>query len=138
MNLRERLAEAEGDIPHAYQDGEGWWTIGIGRLIDERKGGGLSEDEIQYLLTNDISKKTMECKKLFPEFDTFGQTRQEALIELMFNIGYGHISTYSHFIDQINSRHWAAARDNMNGWTKWIAQVGPSRSGRLAAAIGNE
>lgn len=25
-------------VPHAYQDHLGYWTIGVGRLIDKRKG----------------------------------------------------------------------------------------------------
>ena len=53
------LRRDEGRVRHAYQDHLGYWTIGVGRLIDQRKGGGLSEDEIDYLLT--------EANTLMPE-----------------------------------------------------------------------
>ena len=33
----------------------GYWTLGIGRNVDVNGGGiGLSEDEVNYLLENDI------------------------------------------------------------------------------------
>ena len=54
------LKKEEGVVKHAYQDHLGYWTIGVGRLIDKRKGGGLSDEEIDYLLGNDIEKKIAE------------------------------------------------------------------------------
>ena len=36
----EQLRRNEGEVLHAYQDHLGFWTIGVGRLIDKRKGGG--------------------------------------------------------------------------------------------------
>src|SRR3546814_8754747 len=50
----------EGRIPHAYQDSLGYWTIGVGRLIDKRKGGRLTNVEIDMLLANDIVDKIAE------------------------------------------------------------------------------
>lgn len=44
------LETDEGRVPHAYQDHLGYWTIGVGHLIDKRKGGGLTPDEVDYLL----------------------------------------------------------------------------------------
>lgn len=39
MNLATQLRQEEGSVPHAYQDHLGFWTIGIGRLVDQRKPG---------------------------------------------------------------------------------------------------
>ena len=41
-------------VSHAYKDSRGYLTIGVGHLIDEELGGGLSEDEIDYLLANNL------------------------------------------------------------------------------------
>ena len=60
MTLAQMLEAEEGRKRSAYQDHLGYWTIGVGRLIDRRKGGGLSPDEIDYLLTNDIRAKSRE------------------------------------------------------------------------------
>src|SRR3546814_6643626 len=56
------LNREEGRIPHAYQDSVGYWTIGVGRLIDKRKGGRLTNVEIDMLLANDIADKTEEIR----------------------------------------------------------------------------
>lgn len=50
MNLAAQLKAEEGRVPHAYQYHLGYWTIGVGRLIDKRKGGGLTPYEVDYLL----------------------------------------------------------------------------------------
>lgn len=39
MTLASLLTSDEGRVPHAYQDHLGYWTIGVGHLIDRRKGG---------------------------------------------------------------------------------------------------
>ena len=44
--LLDLIKEHEGVVKHAYQDSRGYWTIGVGRLIDEKLKGGLSDDEI--------------------------------------------------------------------------------------------
>jgi lysozyme len=44
-NIAEQLRRDEGEVLHAYQDKYGYWTIGVGRLIDARKGGGISVEE---------------------------------------------------------------------------------------------
>ena len=48
--LIEMIKHHEGVVPHAYKDSRGYLTIGVGRLIDEELGGGLSDDEIDYLV----------------------------------------------------------------------------------------
>lgn len=128
--LREQLAIDEGKRKSAYQDSEGYWTIGIGRLIDAKLGGGLSEEEIQYLLTNDIYSKTQDCKKLFPKFSEFSLPRQDALVMLMFNIGLTKISGYKTFVAQVNAQDWVGVQENLKSWTKWRAQVG-ARADRI-------
>ena len=37
-DLRKSIEDHEGRVPHAYQDHKGFWTIGVGHLIDERRG----------------------------------------------------------------------------------------------------
>ena len=60
MNLKEQLKRDEGVVAHAYEDTLGFLTIGVGHLIDGRRGGGLSPDEIDYILTNDIAEKSAQ------------------------------------------------------------------------------
>jgi lysozyme len=46
------LEKEEGFVPHVYKDHLGYWTIGHGILVDERKGGGITIEESRYLLNN--------------------------------------------------------------------------------------
>lgn len=80
------LEDVEGSVTHAYEDSEGWLTIGIGRLIDKRKGGKLSHDEIMYLLKNDIQKRRDYLKK-FAWFAQIDEVRQAVVISMVFQTG---------------------------------------------------
>lgn len=53
--LEDDLFDDEGYRKSAYQDHLGFWTIGIGTLIDERKGAGITVDEAKYLLRNRLA-----------------------------------------------------------------------------------
>ena len=57
------------------------------RLVDERGGLGLSEDEIDYLLKNDIYRSRKELSETFSWFDDLDEVRQDAMCNLHFNLG---------------------------------------------------
>lgn len=77
---REQLKVDEGVVDHAYQDHLGYWTIGVGRMIDKRLGGGLSPYEINVLLENDLEKNEATARKFFPAFDTLTDNRKAVLL----------------------------------------------------------
>jgi len=52
--LTEMLKRHEGVKTHAYKCSASKITVGVGRNIDPKGGIGLTEDEIDYLLQNDI------------------------------------------------------------------------------------
>ena len=54
--LTEMLRRHEGVVKYGYNDPMGYLTIGVGRNIDSRGGLGLSDDEIEFLLRNDINR----------------------------------------------------------------------------------
>jgi lysozyme len=37
MDIKQQLIRDEGVVPCAYQDHLGYWTIGVGRLIENEK-----------------------------------------------------------------------------------------------------
>ena len=57
--LIEMLRRHEGVEKHVYLDTEGLETIGVGRNVS-KTGLGLSDDEVNYLLQNDISRVIKE------------------------------------------------------------------------------
>ena len=52
----EMLRKHEGVEKYAYKCTADKVTIGVGRNIDKSGGMGLSDDEIDYLLSNDIKR----------------------------------------------------------------------------------
>ena len=68
-HLLAQIKRHEGLVKHAYQDHLGYWTIGYGRLIDEKLGGGLSEDEASFLLRNDIARAYADLLNNHPWVD---------------------------------------------------------------------
>ena len=57
--LLEMLRRHEGEVKTngrhvAYKCPEGYWTLGIGRNVDPENGIGLSDEEVNFFLENDI------------------------------------------------------------------------------------
>lgn len=86
-NLIDMLKRHEGVETHAYECTEGKVTIGVGRNIDQKGGLGLSEDEIDYLLSNDILRCIKELSKEYVWFGDLDEVRQEAIIDTFFCLG---------------------------------------------------
>ena len=74
--LTAQLTRDEGRERSMYLDHLGYATIGVGRLIDARKGGGLREDEIDYLLRNDINDRIDQLGRRIPWFLELDGARQ--------------------------------------------------------------
>ena len=132
--LREQLIIDEGKRTSAYKDSLGYWTIGVGRLIDPAKGGFLRDDEINLMLDNDILSARKYCRKLFPEYDTFSQSRQDALANMMFNLGIKNLSEFKTTVGHVNAGRWAEAQASA-AQSLWFKQVG-KRAERIIKQMG--
>ena len=134
MNLLQQLRIEEGSVPHAYQDHLGFWTIGVGRLIDQRKGGGLSPDEVDYLLTNDVARFTREVRDALPWFDELDEVRQAVLVGMAFQMGTAGLMGFKKTLAEIQAGRYAAA-GGMMLQSLWAQQT-PERAMRLAKQMG--
>ena len=134
MNYRDiakaHLITDEGCIPHAYQDSQGFWTIGVGRLIDERLGGGLSAPEIDLLLSNDMDRAEATAKALFPSFSGLSDARKAVLLNMAFNLGSARLAAFQRFREAVSAGAWEQAAAEMKD-SRWAEQVG-KRAERLA------
>lgn len=130
MNILQQLRREEGSIPHAYQDHLGYWTIGVGRLIDERKGGGLSPDEVDYLLNNDVEKFTREVRAALPWFDKLNEPRQAVLIGMAFQMGTLGLLAFTFTLAHVCAERYDEAAAAMLK-SKWAQQT-PKRAARMA------
>lgn len=128
--LVKQLRRDEGSVPHAYKDHLGYLTIGVGRLIDQRKGGGLSEDEIEYLLNNDIDKRDAELRKRLPWVSELDQARYGVLVAMSFQMGVDGLLGFKNTLELIRTKQWSQAAAGMMN-SLWAKQT-PTRAARLA------
>lgn len=131
--LKQELIHDEGLVSHAYQDHLGFWTIGVGRLIDERRGGGITKEEAEYLLENDIGRVTIALRKKIKGFDLLSDTRQRALINMAFQLGVNGLMGFGRML-------WAIERGDFDMAyvealdSKWAHQT-PKRAKRVSEMI---
>jgi lysozyme len=133
MNLIEQLRRDEGEILHAYTDSLGYITIGIGRMIDARKGGGITSEESAYLLQHDIDKAVAQLKQNIPWFAGLDPVRRDALTNMAFNMGINHLLGFHNTLSLIRQGNYDEAATEMLQ-SAWATQVG-ARAQRLAVQI---
>jgi lysozyme len=85
--LLEMLKRHEGVEHHIYRCSAGFWTLGAGRNVDPQGGLGLSEDEVDYLLQNDIERVIKELSTEYRWFNSLDDVRKDAMIDISFNLG---------------------------------------------------
>lgn len=128
--LARQLKGDENEIPYAYPDSEGYLTIGIGRLIDKRKGGRLRPDEIAYLFNNDVDSAIEELTRALPWFQNLDDARRGALVNMAFNLGVPGLLKFPKTLALIQQGKYAEAADEMLD-SLWAKQVG-DRAKRLS------
>lgn len=108
----ERLVEDEGEVLHAYPDHKGLLTIGVGRMIDSKKGGGISREESRYLLANDI-RKWVAIAGQWAWFDKLSWQRQGVIICMLHQMGARGVANFRKMITALARNDYEAAADEM-------------------------
>lgn len=128
--LRNILSRHEGRVRHAYQDSLGYWTIGVGHLIDKRKGGGLPEEFIDALLDYDIHKHAAPLYDKLPWLSSLDEVRQIVLLDMAVNLGVDGLLKWKNTLDDVQHGRYKQAAQRMRG-SLWARQV-KTRATRLA------
>jgi lysozyme len=129
--LTRQLKGDEGVKPQAYQDHLGFWTIGVGRLVDTRKpGSGLRPEEITFLLNNDIDDRINVLGRRLPWFLQLDAARQGVLLNMSFQLGVDGLLGFKNTLRLVERGDYAQAADNML-LSKWAQQT-PERARRMA------
>lgn len=130
MNLIEQLRREEGTARFAYECSLGFWTIGVGRNIDKRSGAGLSPDEIDYLLANDVARVTAEIKANLPWAAQLDEPRFAVLAGMAFQLGLKGMLEFKKTLDAVRKQRYTDAAFFMLD-SKWARQT-PARAARMA------
>lgn len=127
-----RLVEDEGEVLHAYKDSHDLLTIGVGRLIDPARGGGISREESRYLLSNDI-RKWVAIAGQWDWFESLDWPRQGVIICMLHQLGARGVAGFRKMIDALSRGDYEAAADEMVNST-WHKQT-RERCERMAAVM---
>jgi lysozyme len=128
--MRTELARDEGRRKYPYADTGMKLTVGVGRNLTDR---GLRDDEIDYLLANDIHAAAADLDHNLPWWRTLDPVRQRVMLNLCFNMGWGTFSQFARFFSAMNQHRWDDAAVELIA-SKWHAQVG-DRARRLESMI---
>lgn len=133
-SLVEMLERDEGRVRHAYQDSLGYWTIGVGHLIDKRLGGGLPDPIIDALLAYDIAEKSAQLDAAFPWAAKLDEARRAVLVCMTFQLGIGGLSRFKNAMTEMMlGKYGAAAQQFLQ--SKVAREQAPARWQRFAEQI---
>ena len=119
QNLIKMLRQHEGVRNTVYLDSLGIETIGVGRNLKEV---GLSDDEIDYLLVNDVNRCKAEAKQ-FDWYEELDTVRREAILNLLFNLGRPRFMGFKKAIAALGDHNYNLSADEFYD-SRWRTQVG--------------
>ena len=106
---------------------EGKQTVAYGRNLEDN---GLSEQEAETLLWNDIQRTIGELFKTLPFFEGLSTNRQNVLVDMNYNLGLTRFMGFKKMIAALKGGDYYKAADEMLDST-WAQQV-KSRATRNA------
>lgn len=121
--LEDMLLVHEGKKRFVYRCTSNALTIGVGRNIDPNKGGiGLSDDEILYMLRNDIKRVYDELDSNLPWFKDLDDVRQDVLQDMCFNMGISRLLNFRKMLAAVELGLYDRASDELLN-SKYAEQV---------------
>ena len=131
--VTESLRQEEGWSQTVYQCSEGHWTLGYGRNVDPHTGIGISREEGELMLANDVRRTIEELENAFPQFGDLDQQRTAVLIELGFQLGTPTLRKFTNMLAGL----WAGDNDRAADElldSRYARQV-PARARRYAERL---
>lgn len=130
-SLRDMIIRHEGIRAKPYHDSVGVLTIGVGRNLEK----GLSEDEIFYLLNNDINNVKYEVNKNFPWVLGLDEARMNVIYNMCFQLGINRLSLFRKMLASCRDGDYETAANEMIN-SMWHKQT-PKRCEELANIMKN-
>ena len=120
---RHMLKKHEGFVSHVYEDStpEKYLTIGYGRLVDKRLGGGIDQDEADYLLLNHIKNCIKILSHQVPCYNDLSDNRKIVLINMYFNLG-NRLFNFVNMLKALEDGNYDKVAEEMLD-SKWAKQV---------------
>jgi lysozyme len=146
IKIDEGFGNESGGKSFPYKDTRGKLTVGYGTNleahsmgadeVDRLKSEGMSQEEAESLARTDIQKATDEVQNKLPWAKNLDPARQEALVNMVYNMGMGveggkhGLLSFGNTLKLIEEGNYDDAADAMLK-SDWAKQVG-GRARRLA------
>lgn len=135
MTWREEVAAElsadEGNRLRPYLDTNKRITIGRGRNLSSK---GISEAESEVLFNNDLDDAIHNCATYVSGWAKLDPVRQKAIVNLMFNLGWGTFQLFTTFWSLMSQGKYSAAAADLST-TLWAHQIQPSRVNRILTQL---
>lgn len=128
--LQDQLAAHEGNLPYVYKDHLGYETIGIGFLVDKRKGGGLRPEEIEFIFNNRVRLIAEELERRVKFMGALNDARYAVMINMAYQLGVNGLIAFKKTIDYIGDGFYEKAAKEMLDST-WAKQT-PKRAKEMS------
>jgi len=127
--IKELLKRQEGFSRFLYDDC-GDQSVGFGRNLTQI---GLSEEEAEFLLENDIRRVEKELER-FPWFENLNTVRRAATTSLNYNLGLTRFLKFKKMIKALENGNWPSAAFEVYPNSRYAKQV-PGRAYEISELI---
>ena len=132
--LRKLIKRHEGLSLIPYKCPAGALTIGYGWNVDShplptdisthlKARGSITKAMAEELLDIAIQRSINDCRRLYPDYDSYSENRRNALADMMYNMGYTTLSKFKISNKYVREQKWEQAADAFKE-SKWYRQVG--------------
>ena len=127
MRLIEQLLLKEEGLRHSvYTDSLGYATIGVGRMVDARKGGKITTEEAFFLLRNDIAEREAFLLAAYPWYSGLSDVRRAVILSMAFQLGTTGLAAFRNTLQAVAEGRFGDAADGILR-SKWASQT-PARA----------
>jgi len=133
LDLAKQLIQTEEGLNlKIYPDSKATWAIGWGRNLSLK---GISKDEADLLLTNDLKGNQEAVDRLFSDsaLSCMGEARQAVLMSMAHQLGAFGLSKFRRMIAALDQGDWVAASQEALD-SQWARQT-PARAQRAAEVL---
>lgn len=131
--LTQELHEDEGYELTVYLDSMQIETIGCGRNVDAKHGGGLRPIEVDYMLGNDIDDITIALDRAIPWWEQISDARQRAFVNMAM-MGVSKFLGFKLMLAAAQQGNWVEAEAQARN-SLWYRQVQATRSARVSTLL---
>lgn len=128
MTTFDFIKEEEGFREKPYLDTLGVPTFGIGFTY-------ITEEEADWILAKRLSEIETELRVKYRWYDNLNATRQDVMISMVYQLGFGGIAKFKKFIAAMERKDYDTAAVEMLD-SLWARQT-PNRAKRQAYMIKN-